>query len=40
MSEWAWVALGYVTTAVGVSGYVAMLLARAARLRRRAEESR
>ncbi|WP_281424738.1 hypothetical protein [Pseudonocardia nigra] len=40
MSEWAWVALGYAAAGVGISGYLVMLLGRAAGLRRRAEGSR
>jgi hypothetical protein len=40
MSEWAWVILGYATTAMALAGYVSLLVRRAAALRRRAEESR
>lgn len=40
MSEWAWVALGYATTGVGITSYVVALLRRSAVLRRRAEGSR
>ncbi|WP_267460568.1 hypothetical protein [Pseudonocardia oceani] len=36
MSEWAWVILGYGTTAVAVTGYLLVLACRAAALRRRA----
>ena len=34
MSEWAWVALGYGTTAVSVAAYLLVLARRAAALRR------
>lgn len=39
MSEWAWVALGYVTTGVGLAGYVVVLV-RQARAVQRPEEDR
>jgi glutamate/tyrosine decarboxylase-like PLP-dependent enzyme len=35
MSEWAWVALGYATTGGALAGYVAVMLGRAAAIRRR-----
>ena len=40
MSEWAWVVLGYATTATALTGYVTLLVRRATALRRRAEEQR
>ncbi|TQM09877.1 hypothetical protein [Pseudonocardia kunmingensis] len=39
MSEWAWVILGYATTATALAGYVTVLVHRMTVLRRRAEES-
>ena len=40
MSEWAWVILGYATTAGALAGYLTVLARRAAALRRRAERPR
>ena len=39
MSEWAWVALGYATTLVAVSGHLTVLMRRRTALRRRRAEA-